>query len=235
MTNIYDIVIIIIASRSIFYDELIRKYWIPFLNYINNKNIKINIFFMFGNNTPYTDLNIPKENIYISSISESYAPGILMKTIETMNFVNKNFVYKHILRTNLSSFFILENLVKTSYLLPDTNLYAGVIGHRDNILFVSGAGYWMSKDIVEQILANINNIEYTLIDDVAIGKLLSSIQITPLPRYDLDKNISYNDEEKSSILNEIIANNHYHIRIKNTNKNIDIDIMTFYTLKLYKN
>ena len=235
MTNIYDIIIIIIASRSIVYDELIRKYWIPFLNYINNKNIKINIFFMFGNNTPYTDLNIPKENIYISNIEESYAPGILVKTIETMNFVNKNFVYKHILRTNLSSFFILENLVKTSYLLPDTNLYAGVIGNHNNILFASGAGYWMSKDIVEQILANINNIDYTLIDDVAIGKLLSSIQITHLPRYDLDKNISYNDEEKSSILNEIIANNHYHIRIKNTNKNIDIDIMTFYTLKLYKN
>lgn len=235
MTNIYDLIIIIIASRSILYDELIKKYWIPFLNYINNKNIKINIFFMFGNNTPYMDLNIPKENIYISNIEESCVPGILIKTIETMNFVNKNFVYKHILRTNLSSFFILENLVKTSYLLPDTNLYAGVIGNLDNILFASGAGYWMSKDIVEKIIANKNNIDYNIGDDVAIGKLLHSIKITPLPRYNLIKNIFYNDDKKSSILNEIIANNHYHIRIKNTNNNIDIDIMTFYTLKLYKN
>ena len=236
MTINYAIVIIIIASRSLLYDELIRKYWVPFLNYINNKNINIHIIFMFGNNTSITDLNIPKENVYISNIEESYIPGILVKTIETMEYVNKNFVYKHILRTNLSSFFILDNLLKTSYSLPDRNLYAGVIGNHNNILFASGAGFWMSKDIVEKILANNNNIDYTLIDDVAIGKLLSSIQITPLPRYDLDKNISYNIEEKSIILNEIIAKNHYHVRIKNNNNNkIDIDIMTFYTLKLYKN
>jgi len=236
MTNIYDIVIIVIASRSTLYDELIRKYWVPFLNYITNKNIKINIIFMFGNNTSYTDLNIPKEHIYISNTSESYIPGILIKTIQTMDFVNKNFVYKHILRTNLSSFFILENLLKTCYLLPDRNLYAGVIGNHNNILFASGAGFWMSKDIVEKIIAHKNNIDYSIIDDVAIGKLLSSIQITPLPRYDLDKNIPYDTEEKSIILNEIIANDHYHIRIKNNNNNnIDIDIMTFYTSKLYKN
>jgi hypothetical protein len=88
---------------------------------------------------------------------------------------------------------------------------------------------------VEKIIAYKNDIDYNIIDDVAIGKLLSSIQITPLPRYDLDKNIPYDAEEKSIILNEIIANNHYHIRIKNTNNKIDIDIMTFYTLKLYKN
>jgi hypothetical protein len=235
MTNTYDIIIIIIASRSLLYDELIRKYWIPFLNYITNKNIKINIIFMFGNTTSYTDLNIPKENIYISNTSESYIPGILIKTIQTMDFVNKNFVYKHILRTNLSSFFILENLLKTCYKLPDTNLYAGIIGNHSNILFASGAGYWMSKDIVEKIIANKNNIDYNTLDDVAIGKLLSSIRITPLPRYDLDKNIFYNDDKKSSILNEIIANNHYHIRVKNTDNNINIDIMTFFTLQLYKN
>ena len=93
----------------------------------------------------------------------------------------------------------------------------------------------MSKDIVEKIIANKNNIDYNTLDDVAIGKLLSSIRITPLPRYDLDKNIFYNDDKKSSILNEIIANNHYHIRVKNTDNNINIDIMTFFTLQLYKN
>jgi hypothetical protein len=177
-------------------------------------------------NTYMPKLNIPKENIYISNTSESYIPGILIKTIQTMDFVNKNFVYKHILRTNLSSFFILENLLKTCYKLPDTNLYAGIIGNHSNILFASGAGYWMSKDIVEKIIANKNNIDYNTLDDVAIGKLLHSIRITPLPRYDLDKNIPYDAEEKSIILNEIIANNHYHIRVKNTDNNINIDIMT---------
>ena len=233
MNNNYDLIMIVIASRSIIYDGLLSKYWIPFLRYLNNENIRIKVLFMFGYDISLTELNIPKENVYISNISESYIPGILIKTIETMKYVNKNFIYKHILRTNLSSFFILENLLKNSYMLPEQNLYAGVIGNHQNILFGSGAGFWMSKDIVEKTITKQNNLDYNLPDDVSIGKLLSDVTITQMPRFDLDKDILYDDDEKTRILNEIINNNHYHIRIKNNNRNIDLDLMNFFTTKLY--
>ena len=194
MNKNYDLIIIIIASRSIIYDELVSNYWIPFLKYINNENIKIKLLFMFGYDISITELNIPKENIYISNTREGYIPGILIKTLETMNYVNNNFKYKHILRTNLSSFFILENLLKYSNILPEKNLYAGVIGNHQNILFGSGAGFWMSKDIVEKIITKQNNLDYNLPDDVSIGKLLSDVTITTMPRFDLDKDILYDDD-----------------------------------------
>jgi len=236
MNNSYDLIIIVISSRSIIYDKLIKQYWIPFLEYINNNNIRINILFMFGHNTPLIDLNIRTENLYISNVEDSYIPGILIKTLETMNFVNETFTYKHILRTNLSSFFILDNLINNSTSLLKHNIYAGVIGNHNNILFASGAGFWMSKDIVELILTNKNNIDYFLPDDVAIGKLLNTIKITPMPRYDLTDNVLYDDDTKTRILNDVIANKHYHIRIKNDhNRNIDLDLMDFFTKKLYKN
>ena len=234
MNKNYDLIIIIIASRSIIYDELVSNYWIPFLKYINNENIKIKLLFMFGYDISITELNIPKENIYISNTREGYIPGILIKTLETMNYVNNNFKYKHILRTNLSSFFILENLLKYSNILPEKNLYAGVIGNHQNILFGSGAGFWMSKDIVEKIITKQNNLDYNLPDDVSIGKLLSDVTITTMPRFDLDKDILYDDDEKTKIFNEVIKNNHYHIRIKNNNnRKIDLDLMNFFTKKLY--
>ena len=236
MNNNYNLIIIVISSRSILYDKLIKQYWIPFLQYINNNNIGITILFMFGHNTPVIDLNIPNENLYISNVEDSYIPGILIKTIETMNFINATFTYKHILRTNLSSFFILNNLISNSSSLSKKNIYAGVIGNHNNILFASGAGFWMSKDIVEFILTNKNSIDYFLPDDVAIGKLLNTIKITPMPRYDLTNNVLYDDNAKARILNNITDNNHYHIRIKNdNNRNIDLDFIGFFTKKLYKN
>ena len=230
----YDLILIVISSRSKIYDKLLINYWIPFLNYIKKNNYRINIFFMFGNNISIIDINIPTENVYVSNSPDSLIPGILIKTIETMDHIHKNYKYKHILRTNLSSFFILENLIQTSNLLPACNVYAGIIGNYQNtIMFVSGAAFWMSKDVVKKIIENKNNINFNLPDDVAVGYFLKEKKMTALSRFDLDKNITYNDNQKAKLLKNIINNNHYHIRIKNRNREIDIDLMIFFTNELY--
>ena len=83
-----------------------------------------------------------------------------LKTIFGLEYINKTYSYKHILRTNLSSFFILDNLIKLNKSLPEANLYAGVTTPH----FISGAGFWMSKDIVEYILNNKNTLNYSVND-----------------------------------------------------------------------
>lgn len=235
--NSYDIILLVIASRSNIYDKLMQIYWKPLIKHLKENNYKIKIFLIFGNNNKLNELKISSEDIIITDTSESVIPGILIKTLNSYRYIEENYSYKHILRTNLSSFFIIDNLIKISKNLPNENAYAAVIGkyrNNKNILFGSGAGFWLSRDYVLFVLNNKKNLNFNLIDDVAIGNLMKNKKIISLPRYDLDKNINF--ENKKDLLNNIISNNHYHIRIKNPkNRLIDLDYFKTFTKILYNN
>lgn len=162
-------------------------------------------------------------------------PGILIKTIESFNIINNLYDYKHIIRTNLSSFFIVENILKISENLNDNNIYAGVNGIQpaQNIPFVSGSGFWLSRDIVNIILNNKNKLNINLVDDVSIGNILNNNNINKyiLDRYNLVNGIEISD--KKNLIEDIIKKEHYHIRINSNNKNLDIKYMKAFTELLY--
>ena len=271
----YNLILIIIASRSYIYDKLISCYWVPFLNYIERNKCKVKIYFTFGNDVPIEDLGIPKANIFISSVNESVIPGILIKTIDAIEFVNNNYKYKHILRSNLGSFFILENLLKVCESLPDKDTYASHKGSdrfcERGVDFAHGCGFWMSSDVVEELIAKRNSINIDKSDDIAITSLLEDIVIQSVPRFDMTHNVTYdehllipiqrapgsfgstglrafkvtNDHHKEEVLKYIMSLNHYHIRIKNSNRIVrdgssasdleksDIDLTRCFANKLY--
>ena len=85
----------------------------------------------------------------------------------------------------------------------------------------------MSKDIVEYILINKSNLNYNLMDDVAIGKLLDQFSKTELNRYNMPE--TFNMIEMLPLFKD-----HYHIRVKSSNRNTDVITMNtlfnvFYT------
>ncbi len=245
--NSYDIIILIIASRSNIYDKLIQNYWKPFIKYLKKKKFKIKIFLIFGNNVELNDLEILNEDTLILNTPENLKPGILIKTIDSLDFIEKNYQYKHVLRSNLSSFFIVDNLINISNKLDDKNVYAGVcacgwcgyvscrcVGEKKSykMLFCSGAAFWLSRDNVLFILNNKEKLNLKLQDDVAIGDLMKNKNIIQLPRYDLIKNINF--ENKKELLSDIISKEHYHIRIKNRkDRLIDLDLVKNFTEILY--
>ena len=112
---------------------------------------------------------------------------------------------------------------------------------------VLGCGFWLSKDNIEYILNNENKINYTVADDIAIGKIMESKKFTKLKRIDIVSSNSWisgadlieissitNDVYKSELLTKIINYGHYHIRIKvEKDRNIDIDFMKYFTKILY--
>jgi len=228
-----DIVMLVIASRSDIYDQMINKYWCYLIKYIKENNYSIKIYLLFGNNVKTDDLNLNDDDKLILTTPESYMPGILIKTIESFKIINNLYDYKHIIRTNLSSFFIVENILKISENLNDNNIYAGVNGIQpaQNIPFVSGSGFWLSRDIVNIILNNKNKLNKNLVDDVSIGDLLSNINKSKLDRYDLTNGIEIFDKKK--LIEDIIEKEHYHIRINSINKNLDIKYMNSFTEILY--
>ena len=230
-----DIVMLVIASRSDIYDQMINKYWCYLIKYIKENNYSIKIYLLFGNNVKTDDLNLNDDDKLILNTPESYMPGILIKTIESFKIINNLYDYKHIIRTNLSSFFIVNNILKISAKLNDNNIYTGIEGThiQDNkkIIFISGAGYWLSRDNINYILNNENNLNINLIDDVSIGDLLSNINKSKLDRYDLTNGIEILDNK--NLLKNIIKKEHYHIRINSINKNLDIKYMNSFTEILY--
>lgn len=112
--------------------------------------------------------------------NESYLPGILQKTLDAFAFFQHR-PYDYIVRSNASS------VIDFGKLVPQLNqqLYAGgsifnlqwldpSCGIRDNTLFgllyAHGTCIIIYKPMVNFMLANIDRVDMSLIDDVAIGK-----------------------------------------------------------------
>lgn len=223
-------VIIVIASRGYYYNHFIKNYWIPFIKYVNKnkESTGISIYLLFGEDSKTDDLSDISNNIIIAPYSESLE-NIYYKTIFAFKTIKD---YDIIFRTNLSSFIVLENFMKIVESLPDENVYRGSFCEVENNIFVSGCGFFLSKDIVDYCINNIE-LKHNL-DDVNFGYILKHINKIFYKRLDLvDCVKSYLEDELEDLFQFIINNSEYHIRLKNKNRNIDIQIATFLTKKFY--
>lgn len=175
------IIILIISSQATHYDQM-KEIWKKYMN--KHANIKC-YFIEFDNdidvNTVLDEMN---NTIYVKG-NESYIPGILDKTIKSIqHIVLSNVEFDYILRTNLSTFVVLDKLY--NYLLNNPIDYGGPLGiisnftqykkyldeiDETNRFFPSGTGILMSKIAVNKLLENIP--DYTFIDDLSIGLVLS--------------------------------------------------------------
>jgi hypothetical protein len=111
----YDLIILVIASNGDIYNKLIEVYWSRLIKYIKQNNYKIKIFLVWGNNNIVENLPIEDDDVIKTDSAENLIPGILIKTIKAFEIVNEKYEYKHILRTNLSSFLILEKLDENTF------------------------------------------------------------------------------------------------------------------------
>lgn len=151
-----------------------------------NKHINIKCYFIEFNNNIDENIILDEINniIYIKG-KETYIPGILDKTIKSIQYiVSQNIEFNYILKTNLSTFVVLDKLY--NYLLNYPIDYGGPLGtisnfpeykkyidkiDKTNRFFPSGTGILMSKIVVNKLLENIP--DYTFIDDLSIGLVLS--------------------------------------------------------------
>lgn len=224
---------IVIASRGGVYDLLIKYYWIPFICYVrNNENINkdLLIYLVFGKDSTTTDLNKISNNIIVAPSTESLEK-IYHKTIYAFSIINKNHKYDYIFRTNLSSFIILPYFEKIVESLPLSNVYSGnfVVGEER---IASGAGFFLSKDLVEYC---INNIQvHDKYDDVNFSIILKHVDIIGQKRLDIVECKSFRIEDMEDLYQFIVNSDKcFHIRLKNPNRNVDVQLAKFLTKKFY--
>lgn len=153
--------------------------------------------------------------------------------------------YDYIYRTNLSSYIDVK-MMEVYLAAPTTSLdslaYAGVIGcHYSKPIslmrmltplipylrhlsvrfkptrFASGSGFFLTWKTCELIIRNKSHIDYKLIDDVAIGKLLSLYGIQPncLPRIDTLDDYNKNQGDPANSTHE---SHSFHFRVKGTSR-----------------
>lgn len=231
--NNLDLVISVLFSRSHIYDKLVEIYWIPLIENIKKNYNNIKIIFICDSDTDTSNISDYNDNIFRSNSDTSLIPGILIKTIELFEHVNNNYNYNFILRTNISSMFIIEKIMKLINTLSINNTYTGILGNHNNINFVSGACIIISKDCTEELIENKNNLNYSILDDLAIANILSYKAKPINNRYDICDCIDYlTSEQLNKHYLNIINNNFSHIRIKNNNRLIDIQIFEYLSNKL---
>ena len=127
-----------------------------------------------------------------------------VKTISAFNCALETSDFDFMFRINTSSYLNVEKLRETLLKVEPRNYYAGVMGNHKGQSFASGCGYILSRDLVQLVVDNFKLWNHSLIDDVALGELLTKefdFQIQEFSRIDVDsvdKVRSISDQELSN-------------------------------------
>jgi hypothetical protein len=196
-------------------ENSIRKTWL--------ENIKNDYFFYYGCNR---DTYKKDDKLFLNiGDKKETLENIGYKTIEMFKYSLENYDYDFIFRTNSSSYIRIDKL--NEYLLDKqkSNFCSAIIGtHKGDIKFLSGAGYFLSRDVVEYVVENSHNWNHDYIDDVALSIILKNYDFIPSKRYDLHEGNYFLINEDLSI------HNNFHFRCKCNNRENDMKIFN----KLYE-
>jgi hypothetical protein len=224
MTSVkYDFLFLIISSDDLPCYSKMREYARLYFS-LYNTSIKY-LFIQFDESL---DCDVRENNDFLYFKGrESITPGMIEKTKRAMEYVNKRYDYDYLIRTNLSSFWNLTNLLKIKKLLPLTNYAGGVIVENR---FISGTGIILTKDVCIK-LANTIFTDYNF-EDVYISITLQELGYTlnNLNKINMNMHMLVNDSD--NVIPDDI-NNILYYRIKNSDRNNDIRMMELLCQRIY--
>jgi hypothetical protein len=165
------VLMLIISSNN---KPVYRKHKEIWCKYMRT-NPSIDCFFIEHHDGETTKMD---NTIYIKG-DESHHPGIREKTIECLDyFIKRGINYDYIVRTNLSSVWNFDCLLRHVNTLEKSNVYAGVIGNYGSTRFISGSGMIMSQDVAKLLVKNRVLLNHSnVIDDVDIGYVLGKLNV----------------------------------------------------------
>ena len=219
----YDIIFLIISSKNNnYYQEMKRLTSM----YMSKYSYNIKFFFVEADPNIKPQMEIIGNNIFVKD-KETYTPGIFIKTIKALKYINDNYNYDYLIRTNSSSFFNIENMLNYLSNLPKEK-YA--IGFTLNIPvhgnFLHGTSTIITKDISHYLYQYYNKFDLKIADDVLMSLILKSQNITLNVLDETKIQFLINNIYDESQPKLLIEDNILYYRVKN-DKNRDIDILYF--------
>lgn len=227
-----NVIFLIIASDdNSCYGNMKNILNLYYKKYEKSHNLKY--FFVYLDESITDNILVKKNNIYVKG-KESIVPGIITKTMTALKYINNNYDYDILVRTNLSSFYNLENL----YSLLDSSIFEPdnvAIGYRPFNSFISGTSIILSKTIALRLYNQYNNnnryasSNSNSNDDVLISDILKQlgIRLTSLPSTsDIKMMIDINNPLPDDISNILF------FRVKSQDRMYDADIVFNHLAKL---
>lgn len=166
-----NLIILIPAHDSPFYRDLeqaIRETW------LSRKVSGVKAYFYYGEGGKDHTYSVG-DRIY--SPHEEGVRNIGYKTLDAFRWLLENEEFDFVLRTNLSTYIDLQGAVEYLKDKPRERLYCGKIAGGYHPPFVAGAGYFLSKDLVQLVVANGGAWDHLFLDDVALGRLLNQLGV----------------------------------------------------------
>ena len=173
------------------------------------------------------------ENDILKLKCDDSLSGTAYKLYKALEVIEKsNIEYTHIYRTNLSSFIFVDDFINFVNKI-NNEFYAGFIGYYNKISilnkfhfisihfseifkfqiikFSSGSGFFLSRNLVLEIINN-KKLKFKYNDDVMIGNALHGKHITPISRYDICD---------SEVFPVNFDSKCFHVRLKSSRRDID--------------
>lgn len=164
--------VLVLATRSHPYPMLIRA---AEATWASVAVPDVEVLFYFGGGGPRVvarHLTLPAPDDF-AHIGE--------KTIVCFEYALANCEFDLVFRTNCSSYVDLTNLNRyVSEHTREHGFYAGALGTHAGVPFASGSGYFLSRDLVELVVRGRDAWNHELLDDVALGLLLSTAGRIPV-------------------------------------------------------
>lgn len=157
-----------------------------------------------------------------AKVSSTYVTQVI-REFSLFSYFLESTNAKFLYMTNTSSYVNLENLLNLSTNFTSHSLQGGSIVKFDKFNFYSGANRLFSRDVVEKLVENFENVDYRLLNDVAIGKILAKFK---LKHVDIPSmTFSSLDEIHNSNKQQIIESVHFRLKSGPLQNRNDVNLM----------
>jgi len=231
----YKIIILVLASDNIPLYSQFKYIWEQY----HNLNKEIKVFYTYGAGIKFN----PSSWDLVFDIPENITPpNSAKKVIKALEYIDKNYKYDYLIRTNLSTFWDFNGILSRVNTLPRTDCLSGNVGLLSPP-FVTGISMILSANLIPKIIADQDKVLIKYPKYVAEDRMISEYfyKYLGIPIINTEKRTHRIEDlvsaDETKILEEINLgkkNGCDHFRVKNLHNRELIDTQVHKTLlKMY--